>query len=316
MAKPKSNKTKPSIPAAVGKTYVGIVLDASGSMSFGKSETISSFNEQLQTIQNGAKQIQGETLVSFLSFSNEATILANNAPVGDVKPISNETYQPNGGTALYDTVWQAIDMIEANEGSREADSAILMVIFTDGDENASRKISGSQLSSRIETLEATGRWTFTLVGPKESISVMADTMKMKSGNVRGYDVNSIQEKSLVGAAMSASTMSYFSSRSEGKLQVEDFYGPEGAPKDADPVTLQPGIAQPGTPRDLFQAQPIPSLPAMPTTPQPIQMAPAQPMNGGGLNLRPFPGTAIPGPSIPGVPNQNKTFDFFKGRKTD
>ena len=47
----------------------------------------------------------------------------------------------------------------------------------------------------VRRLEATGRWTFALVGPQQTVSGLADMLAVKACNVAGYDETSIAEKS-------------------------------------------------------------------------------------------------------------------------
>ena len=241
-SKPKTKKA--TAAPAVGKTFVGIVLDRSGSMSYGQDVTMRGFNEQLQTIQDAAKNLSSDTRVSFVVFNDGTQVLFDGVKPEEVSALNTENYRPSGSTALFDAVDDCIKLIENQPGAKEKDSAVLMLVFTDGEENASRRMTGEQLGTRIKSLEDTGRWTFTLLGPSNHVKDMAAVMNMKKGNIQGYDVNDLSARAGATATLCASTTSYFASRSVGATQVRNFYG-EGAAPQADPVDVPtPSAVQP------------------------------------------------------------------------
>lgn len=204
-------------------TYIGIVLDSSGSMQTGKDITISSFNEQLQTIQNGAKKLVGETKITFVTFNDEVNVLFSNSSVDNLTKLDNKNYQPNGCTALYDAVNTCIEDIKSNQGTKDKKSSVLIVVLTDGIENASKTINGQALGEKIKSLEDSGKWTFTIMGPSDQINSMASILNVKQGNIQGFNVNSIDSRMVAGASMSSSLGSYLELRSMGKEQVDSFY---------------------------------------------------------------------------------------------
>lgn len=206
-------------------TYVGIVLDESGSMGFGKDVTLSHFNEQLQTIQKGAASLKGKTKVSFISFNDNVKTLFENVDASKVSPITASQYNPNGCTALFDAINHTINAIKQQQGEKDKDSAVLLIILTDGLENAS-KISGDVIGSRIQELEKTGNWTFTLMGPNSDVKNIAQVLRMKEGNISGFKVDSIASRIIAGATMDAATSNYFSLRSQGMSQSASFYNSE------------------------------------------------------------------------------------------
>jgi hypothetical protein len=266
----KSAKAKKApVPTAVGKTFVGIVLDRSGSMSFGQEVTMRGFNEQLQTIQEGAKGLSSETYVSFVVFSDNSQVLFDGVAPDKVEPLTPENYRPSGSTALFDSVDDCISLIEKQPGAKDKDAAILMLVFTDGEENMSRRVTGEQLGSRIKALEDTGQWTFTLLGPSTHIKDMAAIMNLKQGNVQGYDVNNLVARGVAAATMSASTTSYFSARSVGATQVSAFYGEKEIEQGkADELPVAPAVGLPRTPVNIVAPQPaIPPLQVVGTTAQ-------------------------------------------------
>lgn len=84
------------------------------------------------------------------------------APLSDVPLLNDQNYLPSGQTALFDAV---------DEGVRVADSVmkkderVLVLIITDGDENASKKTTSSDIKDLFRLYELRGNFTFAFIGP-------------------------------------------------------------------------------------------------------------------------------------------------------
>ena len=65
------------------KTHYVIVLDQSGSMEGIKKTVISSFNEQLQSLQKQSKEMDIEVTLSV--FNDTTTLLNLSSKIGDIK---------------------------------------------------------------------------------------------------------------------------------------------------------------------------------------------------------------------------------------
>jgi hypothetical protein len=88
-------------------TYVCFVLDETGSMQECKAATISGFNEYVQTLKQaaGAQYLLG--LTKFNSTKVEVVYVPK--PLAAVDDLTEETYQPDHLTPLYDAVGKTID---------------------------------------------------------------------------------------------------------------------------------------------------------------------------------------------------------------
>jgi uncharacterized protein YegL len=111
--------------------HVVIVLDRSGSMGQIRQSAISGFNAFL----NRQRKEPGTetTFFSLYIFADEAERLWSNVPVDRVSNLTPETYQPDGNTALLDAIGTAI-----RETEQRQEGMVLVVVLTDGEENASR----------------------------------------------------------------------------------------------------------------------------------------------------------------------------------
>lgn len=206
-------------------THIAFALDKSTSMGDapGKKEsTIEGFNTQVNRIQNGAKTA-GETRFTEVQFGSESEVRGVATSLDRLQPLNDENYKPDGMTALYDGIGDTIAALLGTAGIERASTAVLLTAFTDGGENHSKRYSAQTLKDLIERLEATGRWTFALVGPKGSVTQLASMLAIKPLNVRAYNPESVAERRQAFASVSGATESYMNLRSVGGTQSACLY---------------------------------------------------------------------------------------------
>ena len=121
-----------------GYTHIGLVLDASGSMTSLQEDikgTLRTFAEE----QLKAKD-PGETIVlDVWQFSNDVKHIIDAKPIDAYDP---SLYRCSGGTALYDAVCIGVDSLGHKFAAMREDERpedVLFVIVTDGYENSSRE---------------------------------------------------------------------------------------------------------------------------------------------------------------------------------
>jgi len=222
------------------KTYVALILDKSGSMSSIRDTAINNFNEQLQVLKkesnspdNEAKKVllasdpanvaQGiETKVSIVVFSDKVDIVDFDVDINAVNEITHQEYNPDGMTALYDAIGLTIDKFRDHYDLSDPNTGVLFVIITDGEENSSKTYSGKEgkriIKSKIDELNATGKWTFTFLGTDDALDKVEDFDMHKMA----FAATDNGLKHAMDIQMT-STQSYYKARKMGKTTVEDFY---------------------------------------------------------------------------------------------
>lgn len=158
------------------KIFNLLLLDESGSMSSIHHQTISAFNEIMQTMQNLEKDLQGQSqFVSMHTFRNqELNTIHDLAKVAAVKPLNEKNFRPNGNTPLFDAIGKSATMLEKQiraAASIEGPSftyQVLVTILTDGMENASSMYSKADIRALVDRLQA-GNWTFTYIGADHDV---------------------------------------------------------------------------------------------------------------------------------------------------
>lgn len=204
-------------------THVAFVLDASGSMERDKAETISGFNAQVGTVREGAVTA-GRTTFTDVQFGGEVRMNAVATDIDAMHPLTAATYRPDGNTPLYDALGDTVAALLATPRIDEANTATLVTVFTDGLENASTRYDAATLSGLIERLEATGRWTFALVGPRGSVHQLADALAVRHDNVGAYDPLSVAEKVEAFGTTQVASAAYMAARSAGATSRRGLFG--------------------------------------------------------------------------------------------
>lgn len=205
------------------KTYIAIVLDASGSMASCLESTISGFNEQVQEIKSKASS-GGETKVSLWTFNSSIFEHFVNKDPNFIQEITNKDYCPSGGTALRDAVGSAICRLAVDD---DPDSAFLVMILSDGEENSSKEFSSKSLADLITEKKNTGRWTFTYMGSNQDLTKVAKEMNLDYGNVINYTPT--KEGTTRGMARSKQAVGmYLHDRSMGFTNSSSLYNADNA----------------------------------------------------------------------------------------
>lgn len=206
------------------KAYIAIVLDKSGSMNIARDQTISGFNEQVQTIKANLDP-NIETIVSLITFNSNVAPLFLNKSAVDLEEIDATQYIPNGGTALFDAIGFTIDTFEGSDGAADPTTSFLAIVISDGEENSSTTYFGDKLASKIKELEESGRWTFTYMGAVNP-QKFAASLNIAKGNIAGFSAANAQGFSDAYASVSNGTQLYMASRSAGVRSVNNFYAPD------------------------------------------------------------------------------------------
>jgi uncharacterized protein YegL len=171
-------------------TYYQFILDASGSMSNCRHETLQNLNLHLKTIQNLQKEFSEQIFRVSLTLFNTRLHQkwAYKSPL-DIEPLTLVEYIPEGSTALLDAIGTQIHEIQHRFGEQmESDEAtVVMVILTDGEENSSRFYDFPFISKTIKRLEKTGKWTFTFLGTDIDAFHVGEMLSIKRENTMQFD---------------------------------------------------------------------------------------------------------------------------------
>ena len=146
-----------------GLTEMVFILDRSGSMSGLESDTIGGYNAML------AKQQKepGEAVITTVLFDDQYELLHDRINLRGVAPVTDKEYYVRGNTALLDAVGKTINKIgNAQKRTAEPERAehVVVVITTDGMENASREFNEEKVRRMIEHQKSKYGWEFIFLG--------------------------------------------------------------------------------------------------------------------------------------------------------
>ena len=142
-------------------TDITIILDRSGSMQSTKNDAIGGFNSFIEE----QKKVPGEAFLTLVQFDNEYELNYAAKPIRFVEPLNDLTYVPRGGTALVDAMGRTINEIHARVKAlpKAERPNVVVVIITDGQENASKEWTSARVNELITKLRKKG-YEFIFIG--------------------------------------------------------------------------------------------------------------------------------------------------------
>ena len=170
-------------------TELVFILDRSGSMAGLEADTIGGFNAMLEK----QKGEPGEAYVSTVLFDNECHVIHDRVDLNSVSPLTRKEYYVRGCTALLDAVGGAIHHIgNVHKYAREEDrpEKTLIVITTDGMENASHRYSYPQVQELIRRQQKKYGWEFIFLGANIDAAREAARFGISADRAANYHADS------------------------------------------------------------------------------------------------------------------------------
>lgn len=170
-------------------TYYQLIVDKSGSMGGAVPATLSTINEQLDAIKRiSAEHPNQKILTGITFFDTKLEQLYYQAAAQELKPVTENEYVVGDLTALLDAIGQTIIALESACAAQVAkdEASVVVIIITDGYENASKLFRFEQIKEMISRLEATGLWSFTYLGADLSDISEAQRMGFRQSASRVY----------------------------------------------------------------------------------------------------------------------------------
>jgi Mg-chelatase subunit ChlD len=148
--------TRAAVLVPRGTTLIAVVMDRSGSMEAIRNEMETAFAEFI----GGQRRASGACAVSLYQFDDSFEAVYEGVPLAAVPSLKLD---PRGSTALHDAIARAITTV------RKADpDHVVMVIITDGEENASREYKGAEGARKIGQMimrrKLADGWEFVFLG--------------------------------------------------------------------------------------------------------------------------------------------------------
>jgi hypothetical protein len=204
-----------------GSSLVAVVMDRSGSMEQVRDVTIAGINEFMVK----QKAEPGECSVYYTQFDNEYEVVHRYVPIAFMPLITRETYVPRGNTALYDAIGRTVVQVGADLAAlseNERPEHVVVVIQTDGYENASREYRLERIKALMKNQTDVYGWGFVFLG--------ASVAAMEEGKRMGMHVNSMMSYAphIGGQSVGAfrSTSAYMANVRSGAAPAADGFSEE------------------------------------------------------------------------------------------
>ncbi|MFN5634820.1 MAG: VWA domain-containing protein [Flavobacteriia bacterium] len=204
------------------KTIYHFIVDQSGSMSGSEAQTIEGFNAQLLTLQRLRNEFpENEYVVSVTYFEDEVMDIIKFQSVENIALLNRDNYKPGGLTALLDGMGKSITAVKDKYGREiENDQAsVVIVVLTDGGENASKFYTRPLIAEMIKELDATGKWTFSFLGADFDAVRASQDLNIRRENIMSF---SKANYSAMMADMSNSIVEYERQKSSGNMKQDLF----------------------------------------------------------------------------------------------
>ena len=169
-------------------TDITMILDRSGSMGRIHEQVIRSFNDFLAE----QKAVEGEAKISMIQFDNQYEVNYEGVDIQKAEDLNTQTYEPRGMTALNDAIGRTITNMKVR--LKDTIDNVVVVITTDGMENASVEYRRSQIREMIKECEEKLGWKFMYLAADDASFDEYEGMGMERGRSfksgrgrRGYD---------------------------------------------------------------------------------------------------------------------------------
>ena len=205
---------------------IWFLIDRSGSMTSIADDVVTGFDRFFAE----QRSFASEATVTVVQFDDEQPhdVIIDRRPLDAVTSI-RDRFAPRGLTPLYDATARLLDRAEAHRGD-PADQ--LVVILTDGMENASQEWTRDSLFRRISKLRAQG-WTFVFLGANQDSYEAGSQMAMPSGNVSNFHPDAAGVAAMTTGLSRTVGEWRRKSRSERRRDGGEFWGGK---KEAEEVT--------------------------------------------------------------------------------
>jgi hypothetical protein len=203
------------------KTDITIILDRSGSMQSVKDDTIGGFNNFLSEQQ----KVDGEASLSLVQFDDQYEVVYEDKNIHVAAPLSDATFQPRGSTALLDAVGRTINSVGRRLAAlpeTERPDKVLLVVMTDGFENASTEFTAAKIGEMINHQRSVYSWEFMFIGANQDAVLSAREIGIPAAAALTYAANT--EGTQIAFSMAASKIANYrqsSNKEELEFNEED-----------------------------------------------------------------------------------------------
>jgi hypothetical protein len=139
-------------------------MDSSGSMNAMDNEPLEGLNDFYKK-----QKESGDFMSTLCLFNTEVKFIHKNINGKDIPILTNDDYIPNGMTALNDAIGDT-DKFQLEQNQKN----VLVVILTDGEENASQRYKKRDIKDLLQKMEKENGWKIMYLGANQDSFKVAD----------------------------------------------------------------------------------------------------------------------------------------------
>jgi len=221
------------------KTHVALILDQSSSMLTRRAESAQNYNEYVQQMKEDSKD--QDISVSLVTFNGQVFEHLWDVDAEKLAEATADDYICNGSTALRDAVGYTITKLLKSEDVNDENTAFLLYIISDGEENSSKHWKRPQLvydnknhrweqneedelRKLIESIQETKRWTITYLGCTETqVQQAVQEYGLRAANTATFQNDTAGAAGIALKKARGSMKRYFANRDQGIVQADCMY---------------------------------------------------------------------------------------------
>ena len=173
-------------------TRLALVLDRSGSMASIDEATVAGVNRFIEE----QKHVPGTATLKLVQFDDIYEEVFD-TPIGEAPELTlsktprpgQRTYEPRGSTALLDAIGRTITELGSGLAAmpeEERPSKVIVIIMTDGLENASKSFKAPQILDLIVQQRDIYKWDFVYLGANQDAIATAASMGIARASAITY----------------------------------------------------------------------------------------------------------------------------------
>ncbi len=193
-------------------------------MSSIKDKIIEGYNQQLEAIKKLDKETGIQSTFGLVTFDVDVAVEYLNKSLDVATPLNRDNYRPDrgSGTAFYDGVAVSIKALEDALGSDLADAKVLVTVLTDGEENSSKRYTGSQVADLIKQMQGDYNWTFSFIGANIDVEKLAKALNVSTSNTLNFAATAAGTMAATESLISARS-SYYTRSLNGEDTSKSFF---------------------------------------------------------------------------------------------
>lgn len=192
-----------------GFTRLALILDRSGSMASIEEATVAGVNKFIEE----QKQVPGTATLKLVQFDDVYEEVFD-TPIAETPELTlsktprpgQKTYEPRGNTALLDAIGRTITELGsglAAMSEEERPCKVIVIIMTDGLENASKVFAAPQVFDLIVQQRDIYKWDFVFLGANQDAIATAAKMGIAAASAMPYIANRTSTTNAVNATSAA-----------------------------------------------------------------------------------------------------------------